>query len=141
MIRAPLNLKFLAALAAGAAALSLPLQADAHHSATMYDTAKVVTVTGSVKEFHWMNPHVIVEVVSKDASGVDRSWNFECSSPGILVRNGWSAHALTAGSKVQVQMRPLKDGGNAGLMLMVTTPAGVVLKDHGGVSAPALREG
>jgi hypothetical protein len=115
----------LAALALGAA------PASAHHSGAMYDQGKTVALTGAIKDFHWMNPHAVVELVTKDASGAEVIWNFECSTPNILVRAGWTGKSLKAGDKVTVQMHPMKDGGKAGLILAVTTPQGQVLKDHG----------
>ena len=30
----------------------------AHHSGTMFDGSKTETVTGTVKELRWVNPHV-----------------------------------------------------------------------------------
>ncbi len=140
MIKTLLSQTILAAAVVGALALAIPVAATAHHSAAMYDGAKVATVNGTIKEFHWTNPHVIVTVTGKDATGVEGSWNIECSALSILVRNGWSSKVLTPGDKVQIQMRPMRDGGKAGLMLTVAASNGVMLKDHGGVSAPAMRE-
>jgi hypothetical protein len=113
------------------AAALLPAAAEAHHSGAMYDDAKTVTLTGPIKEFHWMNPHAVIEVMAPDAAGIDQVWNIECSTPNILVRGGWSIHSLKAGDMVSIQVHPMKSGGAAGIVLQVKTAAGAVLRDHG----------
>lgn len=117
----------LTALALGAASLAGP--ALAHHSAAMFDNGKTVTINGAVKEFKWANPHAMVEVVSMDG-GAQKVWSIECSTPNILVRKGWSIHSLKPGDMVTVAAHPMRDGGQAGLMMTLTTTAGAVLKDH-----------
>ncbi len=119
---------FLAAgLILAAGAMTAP--AEAHHSAAMFDQSKTVTITGAVKEFKWLNPHASIEVISME-NGVQKVWAVECSTPNILVRRGWSIHSLKAGDMVTVQAHPLRDGGQAGLVMTVTTASGEVLKDH-----------
>jgi hypothetical protein len=115
-------------LAAGAI---LPAAAVAHHSGAMYDPGKTITLTGPIKDFHWMNPHAVIEVMAPDAAGIDQVWNIECSTPNILVRGGWSIHSLKAGDMVSIQVHPMKNGGAAGLVLQVKTASGALLRDHG----------
>ena len=110
-------------------ALSLAAPAWAHHSAAMFDQGKTMTITGAVKDFKWLNPHASIEVVSMEG-GTQKVWAIECSTPNILVRRGWSIHSLKAGDMVTVQAHPMRDGGQAGLAMTVTTPSGAVLKDH-----------
>jgi hypothetical protein len=114
-----------------ACAATLPQAADAHHSGAMYDAAKTITLTGAIKDFQWKNPHAIIEVMAPDSKGIDQVWNIECSTPNILVRAGWSGHSLKPGDVVSIQVHPMKDGGAAGLVLQVKTPAGEMLRDHG----------
>ena len=109
--------------------LAAAAPAQAHHSAAMFDQAKTVTITGAVKEFKWLNPHASIEVISMEG-GVQKVWAVECSTPNILVRRGWSIHSLKPGDMVTVQAHPLRDGGQAGLVMTVTTASGEVLKDH-----------
>jgi hypothetical protein len=112
---------------AGAAAFAAP--ALAHHSAAMFDQGKTVSITGAVKDFKWINPHASIEVISMEG-GVQKVWAVECSTPNILVRRGWSIHSLKPGDMVTVTAHPLRDGGQAGLVMTVTTASGEVLKDH-----------
>ena len=45
----------------------------AHHSMTMFDTNKEVTLTGVVKEFQYTNPHswLIIEASNEDGTTTD----------------------------------------------------------------------
>jgi hypothetical protein len=112
------------------AVCALGAPAQAHHSAAMFDNTKTVTLTGAVKEFHWMNPHAVIEVVVVDAGGVQKVWNIECSTPNILVRRGWGLHSLKTGDMVTLKAHPMRDGGAAAFLLTLNTPAGAVLTDH-----------
>jgi Family of unknown function (DUF6152) len=40
-----------------AGVLTAPVAALAHHSAAMFESVKTVTVSGTVKEFEYVNPH------------------------------------------------------------------------------------
>ncbi len=118
------------ALAVGALAAGAAAPAFAHHSGAMFDGAKTVTITGSVKDYHWSNPHTIIEMMATNAAGAQVVWNIECSTPNILVRKGWGAHSLKPGDQVTMTAHPMRDGGPAVLVMALTTPSGVVLKDH-----------
>lgn len=121
--------KFAAPLAM-ALALGTAAPAFAHHSGAMFDAGKTVTITGAVKEYHWTNPHALIEVITTNAAGAQVVWNIECSTPNILVRKGWGAHSLKPGDQVSLTAHPLRDGGPAALVMALTTPSGAVLKDH-----------
>ncbi|HXX29203.1 MAG TPA: DUF6152 family protein [Myxococcaceae bacterium] len=104
-----------------AAALAGALPALAHHSFAMFDFTKVITITGTVKEFQWTNPHVVlwVNVEGKDPKHPDVWW-LEMTSPGNLTRTGWNRKALNAGDKVEVELNPLRDGKLGGALIKVT---------------------
>jgi hypothetical protein len=111
------SLALAAALAAGAAGT-----AAAHHSFAMYDSAKLLTITGTVKEFQWTNPHAILWVYADpEKTGKTELWSFELStSPGPLSRLGWTKHSLGPGDKVAVEMNPLRDGQHGGSLKKAT---------------------
>jgi hypothetical protein len=113
-----------------AATLLLAAPAWAHHSGAMYDPAKVVSLTGSVMEFSWKNPHAEISILGAEAGGRAEQWSLECSTPNILARKGWANDSLKPGDKISVTMRPMKDGSKAGQILTVVTAKGVTLKDH-----------
>ncbi len=102
----------------------LAAPALAHHSFAMFDFTKVITITGTVKEFQWTNPHVVVwvNVEGKDPKTPDVWW-LEMTSPGNLTRTGWNRKALNAGDKVVVELNPLRNGDLGGALIKVTIPA------------------
>ena len=109
----------MAALLAGAGPLS------AHHSFAMYDNDKVVTVDGTVKEFVWTNPHVILRVQGKaSAGGEEQVWTLELPAPGQVSRNGWTHTSLKSGDKVKVELHPFKSGRAGGSFMTATLPNG-----------------
>ena len=57
-----------ALIAAGAAVL-IAAPAVAHHSAAMFDSAKEVTLQGTVKEFQFTNPHSWIQLNVADPTG------------------------------------------------------------------------
>ena len=99
----------LAVIAAGL--LFLPALLMAHHSAAAYESTKQITVTGTVTEFHFVNPHVLIYMTAKDESGTTRKWQGELTSPNRLVRAGWDN--MTAGDPIALTGYPAKDGGNS----------------------------
>ena len=60
----------------------------AHHSATMFEETKTVTVEGVVKEFQYTNPHSWLLVDVKGADGKVTTWGFEAEGPSTMVRAG-----------------------------------------------------
>jgi hypothetical protein len=86
----------------------------AHHSFAMFDRDKPVTLTGTVKEFQWTNPHVWIQVMVPDAKGVDQEWGIECTSVNFMRRRGWDHDSLKPGDKIKLMIFPLKDGSHGG---------------------------
>ncbi|MET0390034.1 MAG: DUF6152 family protein [Polyangiales bacterium] len=124
------------ALAALAAAWLIASPVAAHHSFAMYDATQLVSLVGTVKEFQWTNPHVILWVTKDAPPGQEPElWTVELpTSTGNLSRMSWSKHSLAAGDRVTVEMNPLRDGQHGGSFKKVTIAAsGKVLT----ASAPA----
>ena len=102
----------------------------AHHSMAGFDRAKTITLTGTVKEFKWANPHSWIELeVPNDKGGVD-SWNIEMTAPFILIRAGWKSSSLKPGDKVTVVGNPQKSGEPGALFVSVTLANGETLTDR-----------
>ena len=74
--------------------------AHAHHSFAMFDSENQVKLTGKVKEFHWQNPHVYIDLEAA-AQGRARAatWTIECANPGILNRIGWKFNMIKEGRR------------------------------------------
>jgi hypothetical protein len=109
----------------------------AHHSTTMFDHAKSLTITGTVVELRWVNPHVSLSVNGTLNAGDEPAlWLLEMTSPGNLVRaGGWSRNAVKPGDRVEVIMSPLRDSEKKGGALKKLT-----LLDTGQVFTANLRE-
>ena len=54
--------------------LTAPVAVHAHHAAAMYETEKTVTVSGTVEEFEYVNPHAWLYVVVTDDKGEETLW-------------------------------------------------------------------
>jgi hypothetical protein len=108
-----------------ALAFSLGVQpVMAHHSFDMFDMTKQMTITGTIKDFQWTNPHTWTWIdVPNDKGGVD-TWGIEGMSPNFLGRRGWNKHTLNPGDKVTITIYPLKDGQKGGTFLHATLPDG-----------------
>jgi hypothetical protein len=95
--------------------------ADAHHSFAMFDNKAEKTLTGTVKELQWTNPHIWVQVLVKDpATGKDVEWSIEGGSPNNLARRGWSRNVMKAGDQIVIVIHPLKNGDTGGSLVKVT---------------------
>lgn len=117
-----MSLRRLTLLSVSVALLVTP--AFAHHSFAMFDAAKTVTLTGTVKEFEWLNPHSWVHLSIVGENKAAETWSFESGSTGQMVTSGWSRDSLKVGDKISIDFHPLRDGSNGGQLLAVTLPDG-----------------
>jgi hypothetical protein len=107
-----------------AATVAVAHTAVAHHSPVMFDTSQPVTLTGTVRQFQWTNPHSYVQLVVKDERGQEVEWNVEMAAPTYLYNLGWRPGTLKSGDAVTLTVAPLRKGGNGGLLLKATTADG-----------------
>jgi len=83
----------------------------AHHGAAAYETAKSITVSGTVTDFQFVNPHVLISLDAKDPStGKMGKWQGELTSPNHLARAGWTKSTLKPGDQVTIIGGPAKSG-------------------------------
>jgi hypothetical protein len=113
-----------AIVSVGVFAAAIP--AFAHHSFTMFDMTKRITLTGSVTSFEWTNPHSYIEIDVPDDQGV-KHWSIEMGSPSILQQSGWKFSSLKKGDKTTLVISPLKNGKAGGFLNTATLPDGRVL--------------
>lgn len=99
------------------AAMAAPA-AWAHHSFSMFDMGKEMTIKGEVKEFQWTNPHIWIQVMVEE-SGEMVEWSVEGGSPNQLSRAGWSKRTLAPGQPVSIVLHPLRDGRPGGSLVKV----------------------
>ena len=107
-------LRSISLLVIGLLAGSCPL--FAHHGNASYDTSRTagVTVTGSVTEYHWANPHVWLKVDAKDEKGNIVRWVIEAQNIVNQVNAGWSQSLFKPGDQVVIDVTPAKNAAPVG---------------------------
>jgi Family of unknown function (DUF6152) len=99
----------------------------AHHSMSMFNLEKTITLQGTVTEAVWGNPH---SLFSCDAKEVDadnapvRNWSLEAPSPSVMMSKGLKADTIKVGDKITVTGNPRKDGKPSLLLLTLTDANG-----------------
>jgi hypothetical protein len=84
--------------------LCAPTYVLGHHSfSAEFSRDLPIEVTGRVSRVEWMNPHARFYVESTDDEGQTVEWNFELTTPNILMRRGWSRNTLQPGDRVTVK--------------------------------------
>lgn len=92
--------------------------ASGHHgTAASYDGAKQVTISGTVTEFWWRNPHSALFIDATDDKGGRVNWSVEMSSPGVMLRAGWTRKTFAAGDTVSIVVNPSRAGTPVGVCL------------------------
>src|SRR5258708_30190107 len=107
---------------AGAAAVLFAAPAAAHHAFAMFDQSKVRYVSGTVKQFEFVNPHAWLHVAIVNDKGDTVTWSFEGGSPSQLVSLGWSQDHPRVGEMIEVGFRPMKYGSRVGQPITVKFP-------------------
>ena len=108
-----MNLKIACLIVFAVAAFTIP--AHAHHSFAMFDHEKTITISGTLKEFEYTNPHCWLHVAVADAiTGRTVDWAFEMGSVGQVAAQGWKADTVKAGDPITIEAHPMKDGSRGG---------------------------
>src|SRR5688572_1696516 len=88
-----------------ALAVAAVATAGAHHSYSMFDGTRTLTVAGTVAKIEWTNPHVFVWVYVPNAKS-ETSYDlyaFENGAPTALAREGWSKTTFATGEPVTIE--------------------------------------
>jgi hypothetical protein len=89
-------------------AISAPVMA--HHGASPYDAKKLATLKGTVSDFQFINPHVVLTVEVMNEKGQSESWIAEANSPNVLSRHGWDRNIIKKGDEITLIGNPGKNG-------------------------------
>ena len=113
--------------------LVIPPPAIAHHGDAGYDTSKLVTVKGTVTEFHFINPHIQIFIdVKKEDDSVEK-WHGELNSPNLVARiAGWNGKTFKPGDEIVLIGARAKNGLNVLRVDKVLRPDGTELFPKGG---------
>ena len=98
---------------AALAAVFASIPALAHHSVSMFDTGKTVTLVGTVTELDWANPHSMLFMDARPADQPNTpisNWNVQLEAPAGLNGIGWEKDSIRVGDTVKVYGYPRKDG-------------------------------
>ena len=85
---------------------------QAHHGDAGRYTETVTTVTGSVVEFQFINPHSLLTIAVEGENGEVVEWHGELGPPNSLQnRLGWDKDRFQVGDIITMTGRSLKNGG------------------------------
>src|SRR5262245_26216913 len=73
----------------------------AHHSWPV-DFSREVTVKGTVTDYNWGNPHVMIGLDVKRDDGTIEKWNVGGPSTSRMEANGWHKGSLKLGDSITV---------------------------------------
>ncbi len=113
---------WIALAAAALCALATPLHA--HHGVAAYDMTTLTSVTGTVREFDWSNPHATIYIEAPDDKGAVRKWEVETNSPNLLNRAGWTRDTVKPGMQMTIFGFKGKDGAATMRMEKIVMPDG-----------------
>lgn len=103
---------------------SLSSGALAHHS-TSYYKLETMTITGTVVQFRFRNPHAVVVWDSKDeATGEVVRWTGELSSVTTLMGDGLTRNSLKPGDEIIFTLRQTKQETPQGAIRTMARPDG-----------------
>jgi hypothetical protein len=119
------NLKLTGWLAA-AIALAVVSPALSHHSHAMFDHNKEISVTGTVTEFVFRNPHVFLYVNVKGDNGETVNYWIEMSNIPNMIRRGIAPATFKPGDTVTAKVHPLKDGRPGGNYVTIAAANGKI---------------
>jgi hypothetical protein len=105
-----MNNTVLAVTAIVASFLGPITQGRAHHSPSVFDQTKTVTVTGSVTKFDFINPHVTVHFDVENDKGEIEQWAATGGPPNAMTREGWRQGFIKSGEKLTITGYQYKDG-------------------------------
>jgi hypothetical protein len=117
---------------AAALTLLVSIQLSAHHGAAIYDQTKSVTVTGTVTQFRFVNPHVLIFANVTGPDGKTVEWSGELTSPTRLARGEegevkWTRDIIKAGDRITLTGNPARNGAPALVLHRVVDGNGRVL--------------
>lgn len=105
----------------------------AHHSFAMFDSGKVATITGTVKDFQWTNPHVWLDIVVTTQSGEAQTWGIEGGPVAMLKKKGLRPDMVRPGEKIVVRAHPTVDHSTRGSLISISRPDGTMLFEDSGL--------
>jgi hypothetical protein len=124
--------------------------AAAHHGSSPYDNSVTRTVIGTVTNFQFTNPHVLIYVDVEEENGEVVNWSGELTSPNRLARAAggasgnvkWSRDILVPGDVIELSGNPARNGAPSLRLRRVIDANGIAIvgEPNGAVAVtPAAR--
>ena len=121
--------------ATGVGLLSLSVPSYSHHGASIvYDLTQTITMSGTVTDFRFVNPHTIIYLDVHGEDGKVVSWLGGLSAQTSLSqREGWTKETLKPGDEISGTGAPAR-GGVASVWVQQAILNGEPLlqEEHGG---------
>jgi hypothetical protein len=102
------------------ATVGLATQVFAHHSTRgIYHEDQELELTGTVKEWAFINPHPYLTLAAPDANGVMRDWDISYGGAAVvhLGRQGYTKDTFAQGETIIVKGHPARKEGVYGLLM------------------------
>ena len=85
---------------------------NAHHNFGLhYDSSKIVTITGIVKRYSFINPHIEIELEVKQGATITQ-WKVETINARLAATYDLQKGSFKVGDPVEIKGWPAKDGSN-----------------------------
>ena len=107
--------------------LLLTHSALAHHSRSIFDQQRTVTIEGTVTRYEWGNPHVHVFVETESDSREAVVWAFESGTTTMMRGLGWTKDMLAVGDRVIVEGHPVRFAGRTTAEVVTIQKGGITL--------------
>jgi Family of unknown function (DUF6152) len=107
------------------AAISFSLFAH-HGTGGTYDMERPITLTGTVTEFRFVNPHVLIFFDVPDKNGKNGVTNWLAEGPSVInwTRTGWNRNSIKAKDRIVVTLFPARSGKPDGVVRKIVTANG-----------------
>jgi Family of unknown function (DUF6152) len=127
--------KVLSVFALTALLFLIPVLASAHHgwAAFTAEPESLITLKGTVKEFHFVNPHSVIELSVKDDKNKIQVWEGELTSNTNLSPKGWTAITLEDRQEITITGYPARNGSHALRVTRILLANGKELKVEAGI--------
>jgi hypothetical protein len=112
------------------ATVAFATPAFAHHSLAMFNQEVTITLSGTVKELEWIQPHSWLHMMIPDANNRPQEWSFEMGGIGQLANQGWTRDLVKPGDKLTITVHPLKDGSRGGQYLGAQLADGKIFREE-----------
>lgn len=86
---------------------------QAHHAfSAEFDASSPVELRGTVTKMEWINPHSWIHIDVVNDRGETEQWMIEGGAPNAILRRGFTADSLKAGTVILVEGYRARDGSN-----------------------------